>query len=97
MNDRRPILGFDPARPSSPLGQSGVADATGLEGGRGDALPVDRLALRLDEIAAALGVSRRAIERERSAGRLPKPDRTIGRMPLWRVETIRNWLGGTGR
>ena len=58
---------------------------------------VGRLALRLDEIASSLGVSRRAIERERSAGRFPKPDRTIGRMPLWRVETIRHWLGGTGR
>ena len=57
----------------------------------------DRLALRLDDIAATLGVSRRAIERERSAGRLPKPDRTIGRIPLWRVETIHDWLAGGGR
>jgi hypothetical protein len=62
---------------------------------RGEERSPDRLALRLDEIAAAL--SRRAIERERSAGRLPRPDRTIGRMPLWRVETIRDWLGGGAR
>ncbi len=33
--------------------------------------PVDRMTLRLDEVAAALGVSRRVIERERSAGRFP--------------------------
>jgi hypothetical protein len=47
---------------------------------------------------ARLGVSRRIIERERSAGRLPKPDLHIGRMPLWRVETVRAWLeSGDGR
>lgn len=58
---------------------------------------VDRMALRLEEVALTLGVSRRAIERERSAGRMPKPDRTIGRMPLWRVETIRAWMEGGSR
>jgi len=56
-----------------------------------------RLALRLDELARALGVSRRAIERERSAGRFPKPDLTIGRMPLWKPETIRRWIDEGGR
>jgi predicted DNA-binding transcriptional regulator AlpA len=59
------------------------------------ALP-DRLALRLEELAAALGVSRRTIERERSAGRFPKPDRTIGKMPVWSPETIRRWVNGGG-
>jgi predicted DNA-binding transcriptional regulator AlpA len=59
---------------------------------------VERLALRLDEVAASLGVSRRAIERERSAGRFPRPDVILGRrMPLWRVETIKAWLEGGGR
>jgi predicted DNA-binding transcriptional regulator AlpA len=56
-----------------------------------------RLTLRLDELARALGVSRRAVERERSAGRFPRPDLTIGRMPLWRPETIRRWVEGGGR
>jgi predicted DNA-binding transcriptional regulator AlpA len=56
-----------------------------------------RLTLRLDELAAALGVSRRSIERERSAGRFPRPDVQFGRSPLWRVETIRQWLGGGDR
>jgi predicted DNA-binding transcriptional regulator AlpA len=55
------------------------------------------MALRLNEVARALGVSRRAVERERSAGRFPKPDLTIGRMPLWRVETVRAWIEGGGR
>jgi predicted DNA-binding transcriptional regulator AlpA len=61
-------------------------------------LAVERLALRLDEIARALGVSRRSLERERSAGRFPKPDLIIGRrMPLWRPDTIREWLERGGR
>jgi predicted DNA-binding transcriptional regulator AlpA len=55
-----------------------------------------RLTLRLNEVASALGVSRRAIERERSAGRFPRPDRTIGKMPIWSVETIRQWIEGGG-
>ena len=52
-----------------------------------------RMALRLDEVAEAIGVSRRVLERERSAGRMPKPDLRIGKMPLWRPETIRQWIG----
>jgi predicted DNA-binding transcriptional regulator AlpA len=58
---------------------------------------IPRVTWRLDEIAKALGVSRRVIERERSAGRLPKPDMVLGRMPLWRVETIQDWIGKGGR
>ena len=54
--------------------------------------PVDRMTLRLDEVAAALGVSRRVVERERSAGRFPRPDLTVGKMPLWRVETVRAYV-----
>jgi predicted DNA-binding transcriptional regulator AlpA len=56
-----------------------------------------RLTWRMDELAAVLGVSRRALERERSAGRFPRPDLQIGRMPLWRPETIREWVGRGGR
>ena len=56
-----------------------------------------RLTLRLDEVAESFGVSRRTIERERSAGRFPRPDLTIGRMPLWCPETIRAWVEGGGR
>lgn len=57
---------------------------------------LERLALRLDEIAEAVGISRRTIERERSAGRFPKPDRVIGKVSLWSVETIRRWIEGGG-
>jgi hypothetical protein len=36
--------------------------------------PVPRLALRLTEVAECLGVSKRVIQRERAAGRFPRPD-----------------------
>jgi len=57
----------------------------------------DRLTLRIEELAAAIGVSRRALERELSAGRFPKPDLRIGKMPLWRIDTIQDWLETGGR
>jgi predicted DNA-binding transcriptional regulator AlpA len=59
--------------------------------------PVERLTYRLGDLADTIGVSRRVIERERSAGRFPKPDLTIGRMPLWRVQTITAWIERGGR
>jgi hypothetical protein len=43
--------------------------------------PIDRMALRIDDAADSLGMSRRAIERERSAGRFPVPDLHIGKGP----------------
>jgi hypothetical protein len=56
-----------------------------------------RLAYRLSEIAESTGVSLRAMQRERSSGRFPAPDLHVGRIPLWRVETIHRWLeGGRG-
>lgn len=58
---------------------------------------IEPLAYRIDELADALGVSRRAIERERAAGRFPRPDLTIGKMPLWRPETVRSFLERGGR
>ncbi len=53
---------------------------------------VERLAYRIDEVADALGMSRRAIERERAAGRFPAPDAHFGKAPLWRPDTLRDWL-----
>ena len=61
-------------------------------------LPIpERLTWRLSDVAKALGVSRRTIERERSAGRFPPPDLHIGKAPLWRPRTIREWVEGGGR
>jgi hypothetical protein len=51
----------------------------------------------IGELAHALGVSRRSIEREKSAGHLPEPDLVIGKRPLWRVESIDAWIGKGGR
>ena len=51
----------------------------------------------IDDLASILGVSRRWLERERSAGRVPKPDFTAGRCPRWRPETVRRWIEGGGR
>ncbi len=59
--------------------------------------PIQRLTYRLDDLAQALGVSRRILERERSAGRLLKPDLRIGRIPLWRIESVRDWIAKGGR
>jgi hypothetical protein len=65
---------------------------TGLKAVIDRKTPVERLAFRTDEVASSLGISRRAFERERSAGRFPAPDLYIGKVPLWRPETVRDWL-----
>ncbi len=55
------------------------------------------MALRLDAVAEALGISRRQLERERAAGRFPRPDRIVGaRTPIWKLETVRQWLDQKG-
>ena len=56
----------------------------------------ERLVYRLDDLVELLGVSRRTIERERAAGRFPKPDIMIGKAPLWKPETIRRWIDAGG-
>lgn len=71
--------------------------AAALERQSEDRQRVERLTYRIEDLADALGVSRRFFERARAAGRLPKPDLRIGKVPLWRVETIRNWLDKGGR
>jgi hypothetical protein len=84
----------------APFNEITKADAGGARPGTPGAVPesnAERLTWRMAEIPRILGISRRALERERSAGRFPPPDLTIGRMPLWRVETIRAWVEGGGR
>ena len=48
--------------------------------------------LSLNEIASILGVTRRAVERLRSTGSLPRPDLKVGRNLRWRAETVKAWL-----
>lgn len=55
---------------------------------------VEPLAVGIQQLAAMLSLSRRTIERERSAGRFPPPDKIIGNRPLWLISTIRRWIGG---
>lgn len=49
-------------------------------------------ALSLDDLVRLLNGSRRSIERMKSAGKLPKPDFYLGRMPRWWPATIRGWI-----
>ncbi len=53
--------------------------------------------LSLDDLCVIHHCSRRTIEREKSAGRLPKPDYYVGKMPRWRPETIHGWIERGGR
>jgi hypothetical protein len=51
---------------------------------------------RLERIAFELDVSRRVLERLRSSGGFPPPDKVIGTMPLWKPETVRAWVEAQG-
>ncbi|MDR3618222.1 MAG: helix-turn-helix domain-containing protein [Paludisphaera borealis] len=53
--------------------------------------------LSIDDVAAALSCSRRLVERMRSAGKLPRPDLHVGRMPRWKRETLVRWIAEGGR
>jgi hypothetical protein len=57
----------------------------------------EKLVWSADDISALTGLSRRLLERERSAGRMPPPDIRVGRRVLWRPETIRRWIGEDGQ
>jgi len=60
------------------------------------ALCPDRL-WSIDDVATYLHVSRRGVERLRSAGRFPKPSITIGRCHRWFPATILAWVRDGGR
>jgi predicted DNA-binding transcriptional regulator AlpA len=53
--------------------------------------------LGIKDLTTILGVSRRLLERERSAGKFPPPDLHVGRMPRWQLETITRWIANAGR
>jgi predicted DNA-binding transcriptional regulator AlpA len=52
---------------------------------------VEPLAYRLDQLAEALGLSPRLIQKSVAAGRFPRPVK-IGRVSLWPVEALREFL-----
>lgn len=53
----------------------------------------ERLTYRIGEIAEMLGIHRRTLERMRSSGEFPPPDRLIGKRPMWTRETVLSWIG----
>jgi predicted DNA-binding transcriptional regulator AlpA len=67
-------------------------DAFELPGDHRPAPLRDRLLWSWDDIAALTGLSRRLLEREVSAGRMPPPDVRIGRRACFRPATITAWL-----
>jgi predicted DNA-binding transcriptional regulator AlpA len=54
----------------------------------------DKLVWGWDDITALTGLSRRLLERQLSAGKMPRPDLRVGRRVLWRPSTIKSWIGG---
>jgi predicted DNA-binding transcriptional regulator AlpA len=48
--------------------------------------------LEAQQVAERAGVSRETIWRYRRRGDIPEPDEYAGRTPLWREETITEWL-----
>ena len=101
LRDGQPDSYFAPRALLIPLTNHTTPPSTGVQATspsrRGGSHTVDKLAYRLDEVAAALGISRRTLERERSAGRFPPPDRKIAKCPIWSRETLMRWLAEGGR
>jgi predicted DNA-binding transcriptional regulator AlpA len=72
---------------------SALADRTGLS------VPpvkpagaIAPLLWKFEDVIRALNVSRRSLERLRSAGRFPAPDLHIGKRPMWKPESVRAWI-----
>ena len=70
-----------------PAGVYKLTDVPGLKG----AADIEPL-LRMADLARILSCSRRAVERMRAGGKLPRPDLHIGKMPRWKPATIRAWI-----
>src|SRR5262245_21830074 len=82
-----PLPAHQDPEAAGPVPEALIATLTRLADALDRQAAPPRLTWRLGEIAAALGISRRLLEQERAAGRLPKPDLRIGRVPLYKVET----------
>ena len=48
--------------------------------------------LSIDDLMAVLQCSRRLVDRLRSSGDIPRPDKMVGRFPRWKAATIRAWI-----
>jgi hypothetical protein len=86
-------------RPEASRGNRSAPNSTAPD--NGDTGPVepaspvpvrDKLLWGWDDIAALTGLSRRLLEQQVSARRMPGPDIRVGRRALWRPATITVWL-----
>ena len=77
---------IDPPEDPRPEAKPGRALPAGIE-------PM----IGIDDLAAILSCPRRLVERMRSAGKIPKPDIKIGKMPRWKAATIRSWIERGGK
>ena len=48
--------------------------------------------LTTDDVARLAGVKPSSIRRYRTRDSIPEPDRYVGRTPVWRRETVEQWL-----
>ncbi len=82
-------------RPQGP--EAAIEPEAPANGRPSDAVPLrDRLLWSLDDIASLCGVSKRFLERDRAAGRMPAPDVRLGRRVFWRPTTVNRWLDSQG-
>jgi hypothetical protein len=64
---------------------------------QGPPTPSVETLLSQNDLARVLNAGRRTVERLRAAGKMPRPDLFVGKMPRWRPETIRAWIDGQTR
>lgn len=58
--------------------------------------PVERLGLHIDEVAAALGVCKRTVQRRISDGTFPK-GRKAGKFTWWTAAAVTDWINSGGK
>jgi hypothetical protein len=93
------MIGNSDAQPATPPSDHRPVGFGASTQGIQDSHP-PRLGYRLAEVAQSLGVSRRTIERIRSAGKFPPHDFKLGRIPLWRPQTlvqVHQWIALGGK
>jgi hypothetical protein len=73
----------------NPTRRSPIGDGPGLP----KALVFEPM-MSIDDLVQLLNCSRRVVERMKSAGKLPRVDLLVGRMPRWKTSTIRRWIEG---
>lgn len=59
---------------------------------RSQTQPIEPLTYRMADLPIVFNVSRRTIERARSAGRFPQPNLHLGKAPLWTRKAVENWI-----